>query len=270
MNKPRFCICLISVVVFFFLAMYPSLSFAQQKSALNKKNTFFQNDKTIVHIKVNGVHDTCFQTVDTFLHDNLKQAKNITGKKVLANRYSPVIRNTQQNIESIIVNGSFTLTIDTTGTECGYSNGRIVVLAFGGIAPYTYTSTYSGYSYSQSTGNFENLLSGLYSLPAIDSPPQNVSTSINLSNNLPPSRVTTALPKDPSQCASYDGVITLTGSKGLPPYSYSLDGINYQSSNVFTNLSPGFYAELIKDANGCSYLDQNGVFISSFNYINCF
>ena len=49
-----------------------------------------------------------------------------------------------------------------------------------------------------------------------------------------------------------DGTIEVAPTGGLPPYTYSVDGINYQTSNVFYNLSPGLYTVYISDANGCS------------------
>ena len=43
-----------------------------------------------------------------------------------------------------------------------------------------------------------------------------------------------------------------TPSGGLSPYTYSLDGTNYQSSTSFTNLVAGTYTAIAKDNNGCT------------------
>lgn len=43
-----------------------------------------------------------------------------------------------------------------------------------------------------------------------------------------------------------DGVAIVSASEGTPPYQYSLDGVNYQSSNTFTDLSPGNYTAFVK------------------------
>lgn len=43
-----------------------------------------------------------------------------------------------------------------------------------------------------------------------------------------------------------DGVVIISASQGTPPYSYSLDGVNYQSSNTFTGLAPGDYTAFVK------------------------
>ncbi len=48
--------------------------------------------------------------------------------------------------------------------------------------------------------------------------------------------------------------ITVTGG-GMPPYQYSIDGVNYQGDNYYTNLENGDYYISIKDGNGCEYDD---------------
>ena len=48
-----------------------------------------------------------------------------------------------------------------------------------------------------------------------------------------------------------DGSLTVAATDGLEPIEYSLDGVNYQSSNVFNGLSDGSYTIHATDANGC-------------------
>ncbi len=45
--------------------------------------------------------------------------------------------------------------------------------------------------------------------------------------------------------------LTLSATGGTTPYEYSLDGMNYVSNPVFTNLTPGTYGIYVRDANGC-------------------
>jgi len=54
---------------------------------------------------------------------------------------------------------------------------------------------------------------------------------------------------------------------GLGSWLYSLDGINYQSDNVFTGLKPDFYKVYIKDDNGCGEIDKDVVLL---NYVKFF
>ncbi len=49
-----------------------------------------------------------------------------------------------------------------------------------------------------------------------------------------------------------DGSITVKGVGGIPPYQYSLDGVNFQHEGYFSNLSEGNYEIYIKDIGHCS------------------
>ncbi|MEQ9467225.1 MAG: hypothetical protein RLN88_07415 [Ekhidna sp.] len=48
-----------------------------------------------------------------------------------------------------------------------------------------------------------------------------------------------------------EGSITVSGSGGTKPYSYSIDGVNFQSSTVFDGLAASTYTITIKDADEC-------------------
>jgi gliding motility-associated-like protein len=53
----------------------------------------------------------------------------------------------------------------------------------------------------------------------------------------------------PASCGNNNGTITVGNvSGGTMPYEYSLDGVNFQSSNVFTGLAIGNYIVTIRDA----------------------
>jgi hypothetical protein len=55
--------------------------------------------------------------------------------------------------------------------------------------------------------------------------------------------------KQDSTCIlSSNGSITLTTSYGVSGYSYSIDGVTYQTSNIFQNLSAGQYNIITKDS----------------------
>lgn len=47
------------------------------------------------------------------------------------------------------------------------------------------------------------------------------------------------------------GSFVLSGSGGSTPYSYSIDGVNFQASGSFTELAAGDYTLSILDANDC-------------------
>ncbi len=54
--------------------------------------------------------------------------------------------------------------------------------------------------------------------------------------------------------------VSVTG--GTPGYLYSIDGANYQITNVFTNVPSGTYTVYVKDSNGCIEVLEN-ILISS-------
>ena len=68
----------------------------------------------------------------------------------------------------------------------------------------------------------------------------------------------------PLSCIT-NGTITVTNvSGGDAPYTYSIDGVNFQNSNVFTNLTQGTYTVIIKDDSGCASA-TNEIFIEALN-----
>ena len=48
-----------------------------------------------------------------------------------------------------------------------------------------------------------------------------------------------------------DGVITASAIGGTGTFTYSIDGINFQSSAIFSGLTLGTYTMTYKDSNGC-------------------
>ncbi len=74
----------------------------------------------------------------------------------------------------------------------------------------------------------------------------------------------TATLTSPYTCTT-DGTITVTGvSGGVAPYMYSIDGVNFQSSDVFTGLTSGTYSIVIQDSIGCTFI-TNGITINPLN-----
>ncbi len=48
-----------------------------------------------------------------------------------------------------------------------------------------------------------------------------------------------------------DGGMDIAATGGVAPYEYSIDGINFQSSNIFSGLSPGSYSVSLRDDSNC-------------------
>lgn len=60
---------------------------------------------------------------------------------------------------------------------------------------------------------------------------------------------------------------TINVSGGTPPYQYSINGIDYQSSNIFTGLPRGTYQIFVKSNNGCAPVTKQFLIINLLNAI---
>jgi len=82
-----------------------------------------------------------------------------------------------------------------------------------------------------------------------------------------PLAITNIYVTDASCSGSSDGSLQIEVSGGTAPYTYSLNGIDYQSSNVFSNLLAGDYTIYIQDNKGCT-LSSNPVAIQQPQPLN--
>lgn len=64
-----------------------------------------------------------------------------------------------------------------------------------------------------------------------------------------------------------NNTVTIRVEKGNPPYLYSLDGINYQSSNIFTNVSPGYHKIYVKSKDDCAPDIEKFTIIEIYNVL---
>jgi gliding motility-associated-like protein len=148
---------------------------------------------------------------------------------------------------------AITLNINTINSTCQKPNGKIIINASGGVLPYSYSLTHPNTGvYPQTSNVYFGLISGNYAVTVTDAIGTQASQNVILGNiyNLPVGLMTSfSMPSTPN---TLDASLTLSGSSGTPPYLYSLDNINFQTSNTFTNLAGGQYYTIVRDANGCS------------------
>lgn len=140
--------------------------------------------------------------------------------------------------------------------SCKQSDGSITIHASNGSGPYTYTM--DGIHY-QTDSVFTDLAAGVYNFSVKDATGAINSSSAVVFDKCP---TVTAIETDES-CGQKNGTITATGYKGTTPYQFSINDINFQASNVFSNLATGTYNVTIKDANG--FTDSTSVVV----YNNC-
>ena len=140
----------------------------------------------------------------------------------------------------------------TNPSTVGGTNGSITVTPTGGTPPYSFNINGGTF---QASGTFNNLAAGTYNIIARDAILCTGSTSVTLINPNPCSGVTisqTITTTANVPCSSpINGSITSTASGGLAPYTYSLNGVNFQATGLFSNLNAGNYTITGKDANNC-------------------
>jgi gliding motility-associated-like protein len=138
--------------------------------------------------------------------------------------------------------------ISKTDVNCTNGNTGSIQAGSGGswIAPYEFSL--DGVNW-QTDSTFNNLSVGNYWVKIRDA---NCTDSMLVSvSQLFSDLAVNTTGITPAGCSGNpDGSITVTGTGGSSPYTFSIDGINYQSANVF-NVKDGNYTIRIKDANGC-------------------
>ncbi|HNP46041.1 MAG TPA: gliding motility-associated C-terminal domain-containing protein, partial [Panacibacter sp.] len=152
------------------------------------------------------------------------------------------------NSTNININNSSGPSISATATAatCNGNNGSITAIAFGGAPPFTYSI--DGIHFQQSA-IFSTIPAGSYTISVKDANSCINSTAVTVNGGTGPSLSTTATA---SSCSINNGSISATALGGTTPFSYSIDGINFQTGNSFNTLAAGTYTITVKDANGCT------------------
>ncbi len=159
------------------------------------------------------------------------------------------------NITNVIVSVSASATTNVTCN--GGSDGVITVSsATGGSSPYTYSK--NGSTYQVST-EFGSLTAGTYSIYAKDVNNEvGVLTGVTVTQ---PTIISFSISGTNPTCSEdSDGSLTISSvSGGVAPYTYSINGVNYQTGTTFSNLSSGTYTGYTKDSRGCVRTNTTGL-----------
>ncbi len=162
----------------------------------------------------------------------------------------------------IMVEEPETLIVTIIGTDVTCYNetdGQAAPNITGGNGSYTYN-----WSNGITDSITMNLVSGNYQLTVTDLKGCTDTASIFINQplavSIPSIDVTDAFCYGDS-----NGVLTVNVAGGTPPFDYSIDGMNYQSSNALGNLSAGLYTVYVRDVFGCSFtksasVGQPGIF----------
>jgi gliding motility-associated-like protein len=133
------------------------------------------------------------------------------------------------------------------------STGALATTVSGGTANYSYS-----WADGVSTANRANLPAGTYTLQVTDANGCTVANVAQLGN---PAAIDFSFVDAMGVACVGDnnGMIQVQGTGGstaLGNYEYSLDSANWQSGNLFPNLTNGMYNIYVRDENGCVYADS--------------
>lgn len=153
---------------------------------------------------------------------------------------------------------TITVTGTVTNATTGNNNGSIAASASGSTG-FTYSK--DGVNF-QASGTFNNLAAGNYTITAKDGNGCTGTAQFNVGTTNPCTGVTitvtgTATPSVPCGSPANNGSITANASGSAGAFTYSINGTNFQASNVFNNLAPGNYTVTAKNSNGCTGTSAN-------------
>ena len=159
------------------------------------------------------------------------------------------------------------ISIAATPPDCMKNGGIIEATITSGTPPYTYTWNDPAIG---DTLIATNLASGIYTLTVTDADSCTAVQQIELFADLvlPVAQVS-------GNCTGSGGEIIINTTGGTAPYQHSIDaGMNFQTSNVFSNLQEGIYNIIVQDSTGCegmttaNILTGNNPVIDSINVVN--
>ncbi|WP_197276059.1 T9SS type B sorting domain-containing protein [Mangrovimonas sp. TPBH4] len=150
----------------------------------------------------------------------------------------------------------------TVGTVPQLSPDEFISICEGGSVLLTADPGYSAYEWS--TGATTNAIaitdSGTYTV-SVKNEYDNFYCEAIKTFTVVSSSIATIENIETTDWSSTDNSITVYVS-GIGDYQYSLDGINYQDSNSFTNLEPGAYTVYVMDLNGCGVVSEEAFLLN--------
>jgi gliding motility-associated-like protein len=155
---------------------------------------------------------------------------------------------TKDTTVSLVNPSPVQITLTTTPVLCfGDNSGTATISASGGTPTYTYAFDANPY---QASNILTGLNAGTHVVHVSDNNNCIKDTTISIAQ--PTEIKIINAPLTNATCPGYkDGVASVNGTGGIAPYTYSIDGVNFGSNNVFTTIGAGTYTLTIKDANGC-------------------
>jgi gliding motility-associated-like protein len=142
----------------------------------------------------------------------------------------------------------------TISVNVSNANGNALQYSIDGGTTFSGSSVFTGLA----AGDFEVVVQYSFGSSVCLTNPQNM--TISSEDPIFGTATLTA----PFSCTS-DGTIIVTDvTGGTAPYTYSIDGVNFQTASTFTGLQNGTYTVTVQDSSGCSE-NINTITIESLN-----
>lgn len=138
-----------------------------------------------------------------------------------------------------------------TNVLCHGGSGSISVSSPNGSNSGVYTVSINNGTYQSFPHTFSGLGAGTYTIRVKDYLGCIGAYSVTVTQPSAALNYSVQSTSQPTCFGSSDGSISVLGTNGTPPYTYSKDAGNYQSSGVFSNLTSGFYFIYVRDSNNC-------------------
>lgn len=189
-----------------------------------------------------------------FSLDNINFQANDTFSNLASGTYPVYVKDNFNCpfLISAIVNNDIGVQATTSSINAacaGSSTGMLLVNASAGTAPFVYLIDTSASNQFQTSSVFMNLAAGNYNLIVKDSNNCSYNLTGVVTNNI---GVTADTIIDKASCAIVpNGKITIIPQAGVSPFTYSINGINFQPSNEFGQLFSGNFIVTIKDNASC-------------------
>ncbi len=144
-------------------------------------------------------------------------------------------------------------TVLTVNPMCGEEDGFIEILLESGTGNPNFEYSIDNGVTFQGSNTFADLPDGIYEIIVEDFFGCRVTAQVELFQAGGP--IITSMDISNATCGDDNAIITVSAAGGTMPYEYSIDGVNYQTGATFTNIAPGQYTLIVRDAAGCEVED---------------
>jgi hypothetical protein len=136
----------------------------------------------------------------------------------------------------------------------GANDGKAVITVNGGQSPFKYSINNST---SQTTNDFNNLISGAYKVTVTDANGFNNTIKFTITE---PTKLVSAVKTDST-------TVNILIKGGTSPYQIDYDKKGFTKDTSFINQANGWHTYIVKDTNGCEYKDSFALKVNTLNIL---